>query len=186
QDVFKGVTPFFIADAITIVEALSWLIENRVQVVNISLTGPENRLLEAATARAAEAGLIQVAAAGNDGNRAEPSYPAAYPHVIAVTAVDRRARAYTFNTQGDYIDIAAPGVDVWAANAATGGAALWSGTSFAAPFVSVALARAVQTGDVADITTAREFLAVSARDLGPRGRDRMFGYGLLQAPECLP
>lgn len=171
------------ADAIDIVGAIDWLVHNQIAVVNISIAGPANTLLEAAVAEAARRGTILVAAAGNNSAGGRPRYPAAYPAVIAVSAVDQRLRPYAFNTRGNYIDIAAPGVDVWAANA-DGGGALWSGTSFAAPFVAVELAIAAQNGLVLSPQDARNFLARNARDIGAAGRDPVFGAGLLQSVGC--
>jgi subtilisin family serine protease len=68
---------------------------------------------------------------GNGGKEA-PAYPAAHPDVIAVTAIDADARIYKKANRGEYIDLAAPGVDVWAAKAG-GGGSYRSGTSFAVP-----------------------------------------------------
>jgi minor extracellular protease Epr len=168
---------------VDIVGALDWLVQNRAAVVNVSIAGPANALLEAAVAEAARRGTILVAAAGNGTAGGRPRYPAAYPAVIAVAAVDQRLRPYAFNTRGAYVDIAAPGVDVWAANAG-GGGALWSGTSFAAPFVAVELAIAARRGAVRSADDARRHLARNARDIGAPGRDPVFGVGLLQSTGC--
>ena len=80
---------------------------------------------------------MTVAAAGNNGPGAEPSYPAAYPGVIAVTAVDQNLNVYRRATQGAYVDLAAPGVNIWTASL-KGSGALKTGTSDAVPFVSAA------------------------------------------------
>lgn len=172
------------ADAIDVVAALDWQVRNRVPVVNMSLTGPDNALLKDAVHAAAQAGTIIVAAAGNGGANGGPRYPAAYPETIAVAAVDSRGRGYKHNSRGRYVDIAAPGVNVLAANARSGGQALWSGTSFAAPFVTLELAAARKAGRVRSVSQARAYLARNARDLGPRGKDPMFGHGLLQVAAC--
>jgi subtilisin family serine protease len=171
------------ADAIDLVAALDWMVQSGVPVVNVSIAGPSNALLAAAVSAAAGRGLVVVAAAGNSGSAQGLRYPAAYPEVIAVSAVDERTRPYPFNVQGNHIDIAAPGVEVWAANAA-GGGALWSGTSFAAPFVTAELGAAAARGTVRGVDQARRHLAANARDLGPRGRDPVYGYGLLQSAAC--
>jgi hypothetical protein len=171
------------ADAVDIVAALDWLAAQQAQVVNVSITGPANALLASAVAEAARRGMIIVAAGGNGEVGGAPRYPAAYPEVIAVSAVDQRGRPYAFNTRGNFIDVAAPGVDVWAANAA-GGGGLWSGTSFAAPFATVAIAKGVRRGEVRNVNDARRMLASTARDLGPRGKDPVFGYGLVQSGGC--
>ncbi|RWP39382.1 S8 family serine peptidase, partial [Mesorhizobium sp.] len=65
-----------------------------VQVTNMSLSGPANALLEQFVRRLADRGMVIVAAAGNGGPKAGPSFPAAYADVIAVTAVDRMKRPY--------------------------------------------------------------------------------------------
>src|SRR6185369_5392587 len=77
------------ASAFAIAAALDWMVQNRVAVVNISLAGDNNALVALAVHRASERGTIVVAAAGNAGPDAPPSYPGALPEVIAVTAVDR-------------------------------------------------------------------------------------------------
>jgi subtilisin family serine protease len=182
-NVFAGVQGVLATDVTAIIEALDWMAAARVRVVNLSLIGPPNELLEAAAMGAAQKGMILVAAAGNDGPAAPPAYPAAYTTVIAVSAVDERARPYSNNNRGSYVEIAAPGVDIWAANA-DGGGAFWTGTSFAVPFVTAALSREVAAGTVSNINDARSYLGASARDLGARGRDPVYGYGLLQARNC--
>jgi hypothetical protein len=182
-NVFAGVQGVLAGDVTAIIEALDWMVANRVRVVNLSLVGPANDLLEAATLGAAQKGLILVAAGGNDGPGAPAAYPAAYRTVIAVSAVDERGRPYANNNRGSYLEISAPGVDIWAANAA-GGEAFWTGTSFAVPFVTAALAHEVSAGTVSNINDARRYLSASARDLGARGWDPIYGYGLLQARSC--
>ncbi|MGS1097175.1 S8 family serine peptidase (plasmid) [Aquamicrobium terrae] len=182
--VFDGNSRELIADAIDLVAALDWMADNRVPVVNLSIAGPPNALLADAVARSARRGTILVAAAGNGGPRGRPRYPAAYPGVIAVTATDRHGRIYRRASTGNYVDIAAPGVDVWGADLKAAKGASWSGTSFAAPFVTVELAAAQKAGRVHDDASAMAWLARAAVDLGPRGRDRTYGAGLMQARAC--
>ena len=83
-----------IASTISLVKALDWQLSSGVDVINISLAGPPNRLLESALNRVAQRGVLIVAAAGNGGPGAEPMYPAAYSAVVAVTAVDSRGRVF--------------------------------------------------------------------------------------------
>ena len=182
-NVFAGNEGVLAGDVSAIIEALDWLAATGVRVVNLSLAGPDNQLLQTAVLAAAQKGLIPVAAGGNGGPSAPPAFPAAYPAVIAVAAVDERGRPYAANNRGTYMEIAAPGVDIWAAHA-EGGEAFWTGTSFAVPFVTAALAREVSLGTVRNINDARRFLSSSARDLGARGRDPVYGYGLIQARGC--
>lgn len=165
-----------IASTVSLVRALDWLISSGVDVVNVSLAGPPNRLLEAALQRAAERDVMILAAAGNGGPVAQPMYPAAYPTVVAVTAVDTEGRVFRLANRGDYLDISAPGVGMRHARAG-GGYAASSGTSFAVPFATTAVARlrALQPGS--DVLA---MLYGTAEDLGPPGRDSIYGYGLLR------
>ena len=74
---------------------------------------------------------------------AQPMYPAAYPEVVAVTATDDRGRAFRLANRGEYVDIAAPGVNIRHAQAG-GGFAASSGTSYAVPFVSAVSSRRLE------------------------------------------
>ena len=103
-------------------------------------------------------------------------YPAAYGSVVAVTAVDNGHQVFRLANRGDYLDIAAPGVDVLHAKAG-GGYAASSGTSFAVPFAVTAAAALRQSAPGTDIL---DHIYRSAVDLGPPGRDDIYGYGLLQ------
>jgi hypothetical protein len=183
-NVFAGEGKALRADALAIIEALDWMAAERVTVVNLSLMGPDNELVARAVRAAAERGLILVAAAGNAGPGAPPAYPAAYPAVISVAAVDARGRPYARNNRGPYVEIAAPGVDIWAADARRGGEAFWTGTSFAVPFVTAAVASDVAVGRARNVNDSRRRLATSARDLGAPGRDPIFGHGLVRMGGC--
>jgi hypothetical protein len=164
-----------IASTVSLVRALDWLISSGVDTVNISLAGPPNRLLETALARVSERDVMVLAAAGNGGPMADPMYPAAYDSVVAVTAVDAGGKVFRLANRGDYLDIAAPGVDLRHARAG-GGYAASSGTSFAVPFAATAAARLKQVSSRQDVLAQ---LFDGARDLGPPGRDDIYGYGLI-------
>lgn len=168
------------ADVAALLRGLSELAEAQVNVVNLSIAGPHNALLEDAVARLTARGMVLAAAAGNAGPGAPPAYPGAYGPVIAVTAVDADARIYRRAQDGDHVDLAAPGVDVWTA-ASISGLRPKTGTSFAVPFVTAALARL--KADAPDLMAddLRARLAATARDLGTPGRDPVFGDGLLSA-----
>ena len=165
-----------IASTVSLLRALDWLISSEVDVVNISLAGPPNRLLEAALKRAASQDVLVMAAAGNGGPVAQPMYPAAYATVVAVTAVDEGRQVFRLANRGTYLDIAAPGVGLLHARAG-GGYVASSGTSFAVPFAATAAARLLREQPGADVMTQ---LYQSAEDLGPPGRDEIYGYGLLR------
>jgi hypothetical protein len=169
-----------VTDTLSLLKAMDWLGTSKVNVVNMSLSGPDDELLQKAIADMSARGVLFVAAAGNGGPNAPPSYPAAYPQVVAVTAVDKNLRAYMHANHGDYIDVAAPGVDIWTAlpNALEG---YQSGTSFAAPHVTAILA-AVQ-GRAQHMSKADYLAAIAIRDLGPAGPNRVYGRGLALAPK---
>lgn len=171
------------ADVVALIEGLGFLADQGVQVVNLSLTGPPNTVLEEAIARLVnEEGIVIVAAAGNGGPRAEPAYPAAYDGVIAVTAMDGRDGVYRRAQQGDYVDLAAPGVEVWTA-ASVSGARSKTGTSFAVPFVTAAAALVMQGNPALTPAEVEAVLAAGARDLGDPGRDPVYGHGAVMAAE---
>ncbi len=169
------------ADAFSLAAAMDLLLAEEVSVINLSFSGPENAVLARLIDRAAKAGVGLVAAAGNGGPGAAPAYPAAWEQVIAVTAVDWRENPYRQANRGDYLGLAAPGVNIWTAASVSGGR-LRSGTSYAAPFVTAALAvERMRTPDE-PLAAARDRLISCAQDLGDPGPDPVFGHGLVQAP----
>jgi hypothetical protein len=167
------------ADVLSLVKALEALADRGVKVVNLSLSGPPNDVLKKAIEAAQAQGIVLVAAAGNNGAGAEPSYPAAYPGVIAVTAVDRQLKVYRRATHGQYVTFAAPGVEIQTAHSKSGRATK-SGTSYAVPFVAAAMTMVGSAHPETDIGELRKRLQDSTRDLGAPGRDDTFGYGLVQ------
>ena len=172
------------ADTLSLLKALDWMKSFGVKVVNMSFSGPRDELVAEAIEKLSKKDIVFVAAAGNEGPTAAPSYPAAYPQVIAVTAVTKDLRNYRYANRGDHIDVAAPGVDVWTAMPG-GRAGYHSGTSFAAPHVTAILAvepRSRLKQDKADLLDGLPVI-----DLGQQGRDPVYGRGLLVAPsECTP
>jgi hypothetical protein len=163
-------------NATAIVQALGWMAEQRVPVVNISLVGPPNPLLGRVVAAAQARGMIIVAAVGNDGAASPPSYPASYPGVIAVTATDARKRVLIEAGRATHLDYAAPGADMLAADM-VGGTASVRGTSFAAPLVAGTIARAYTVPD-----PARRAAALAAVDAGAERLGHRYGRGLVCAP----
>lgn len=164
--------------ASAIARALGWLAARRVAVTTISLVGPDNKLLAAAVAAAQRKGMLIVAAVGNDGPAAPPAYPASYRGVLAVTGVDARARVLPEAGRALHVDFAAPGDAV---RAATGPASIerLRGTSFAAPLVAGRLALHYPAASIASIGPAITALVMEARDLGRKGRDKIYGHGLI-------
>lgn len=168
------------ADAYKIVRAIDELAVRSVQVVNMSFAGPANAVLERTADNAQEAGMILIAAAGNNGPKAPPAYPAAYAGIVAVTAVDKRQRIYRQASRGDHIDFAAPGVRLWTAASVSGGR-FRSGTSYAVPFVSAAVASLLAQDSEQGVDEVLQLLSTRSVDLGDSGRDSIFGWGLVKA-----
>ncbi len=164
-DVFGGAADGGSADAIA--RALDWLADNKVPVSNISLAGPPNALLAAAVRSFVGQGHVLVAAAGNNGPAAPPNYPAAYPGVIAVTAIDA-ARRIAFDANRIRSGFAAPGVKVRAATLPDGYAA-FSGTSYAAPAVTAGFARLLAKPDPIRARAAFDRLANASLRLDGAG-----------------
>ena len=167
------------AGVTSILRSINWMRGEGVELVNISLAGPRNKLMNRALGQASEDGMILVAAAGNLGPTAPPQYPAAFPFSLAVTAVDREGAVYRRAVQGDHIDVAAPGVDILISS--EGRLRVSSGTSVAAPFVTAVLA-ADPSLSAEDVGTVRDKLLQRTVDLGQPGPDETYGAGLISAP----
>ena len=163
--------------ALAVVQALAWLSREQVGVVNISLVGPPNRLLERAVAAMQARGHLLVAAVGNDGPAAAPLYPAAYAGVVGVGAVNARERVLPEAGRGPQVDFVAPGADLLAAAPANRWHAV-RGTSYAAPLVARMAALHMSAPGPAQASAALSALAGEA--VLPPGADvRAYGHGVL-------
>jgi hypothetical protein len=147
--------------------AFNWLAGRQVTLINFSGGGAGDDILRAVVAKVLAKRISVVAAAGNSPN-AKPVYPAAYPGVWAVTAVDALGRPYVNASRGDYASFAAPGVDVWTPDA-TGLLAQWQagGASEALPIAGrygsgTSLASALAAGALAHLP--REFWSLDVAD----------------------
>ncbi len=107
------------------------------QIVNLSLVGPANPALERALSRLDDLGVLVVAAVGNEASD-QPRFPAAYPTVIGVGAVDREGKLWAEGNRGAFMEITAPGVEI--VSTIPGGYAFADGTSLATAHVSALLA----------------------------------------------
>ena len=118
---------------------IKWAADQNVKIINLSLGGSSyDNYLKEAVEYATKKGCIVVAAAGNKGSY-RPTYPAAFEDVIAVTAVDNDDQLCNFSNFGRYVDIAAPGLDIYSTSK-DGGYEYRSGTSMACAFVSGTIA----------------------------------------------
>ncbi|MFD1985062.1 S8 family serine peptidase [Mesorhizobium newzealandense] len=160
-----------------ILSALDWAAEQDVRIINMSFVGPKNDLLGVACRNARALGIVLVAAAGNNGPKAPYGYPAAFDGVIAVTATDARDGLMPQANRGAYVFISAPGVEMVAPSGA--GSDVVTGTSFAAAIVTGAIANLIHAAPDRTADEIEKALAATAKDLGPKGRDNDFGFGLL-------
>ena len=163
-----------------VAEGITWAADHGAKVINLSLGGPEDTtILKAAVEYAISKNILVVAAAGNDGFTA-PSYPAAYPGVMAVAATDNSGNFVWFSNYGWWVDISAPGINITSTYPASGTGqayAYGSGTSFSAPIVSgVALLARYKYPSLTQAQIHSK-LRSTARDMGPRGIDPFHGWG---------
>lgn len=159
-----------------ILRSLNYAAEHGAQIVNMSFAGPKDAVIERAIAATAARGLVLIAAAGNAGAKSPPLYPAANPNVIAVSATDQQDRLFSASNRGNYIALAAPGVDIFLP-APDGKYQMTSGTSFSAAYVSGVAALLLERNYTLKPEALRMTLAKTARDLGSPGRDELFGDG---------
>jgi len=167
-----------------ILAGIEWAIAKGARIINMSFAGPYDPMLSLALKKAHEKGIVLVAAAGNAGPQSPPLYPAADENVIAVTAVDENDKLLPQANQGPHIALSAPGVNVLetAPNASYG---FTTGTSVATAHVSGVAALIIERDPAIDVATLEELLYSTARDLGPKGRDSQFGYGLVDPLRAL-
>jgi type VII secretion-associated serine protease mycosin len=167
--------------ASNVAKGIIWAADHGARVINLSLGGGQATGVRQAIQYANSKRAVVVAAGGNNyssGNA--PMYPAAYPEAIAVAAVDTNLRHPSFSNTGSYIDVAAPGVGIvsaWGSSSTAYAAA--TGTSMATPFASAEAALIIAAYPKSTAERVAHLLKASARDLGTRGFDPVFGYGLL-------
>lgn len=173
-----------VGSAVGLLQAIDWLVSQKVDAVNLSIAGSDNKVVRKAFGLARRQNMILVAAVGNWGRSDKPAYPAAYTDVVAVTATKGPELIYSHANSGDYVDFAAPGVGIYTALPG-GGGKLQSGTSFATPYITVMAAILAHAGKTPDAAALRKLLSRATRDLGRPGKDTVFGYGSVKAkPIC--
>lgn len=168
----------------SLADGIRWAADNGADVINLSL-GDDSESAhpepgeDAAVQYALSKGAAVVASAGNGGEKGDRiSYPAAYPGVIAVTAVDRYGTHAAFSTRRWYATVSAPGVDVVIADPDRRYYEGW-GTSAASAFVSGAVALVRAAHPELRPAQIKKLLADTARDAPDSGRDDATGYGIV-------
>jgi len=183
-----------IGTSVGLASGIIWAVDQGADVVNMSLSSnAPSTVVEEACAYAEEAGVLVVAASGNDGNESFVSYPAAYETTLAVGATDLQDELAYYSNQGPVLDLVAPGGDLTADRngdlfpdgilqetvfSGQWGYIMMAGTSMATPHVSGIAALLIADGlsDPLDLRTA---LTSTAQDLGTPGKDDAYGHGLV-------
>jgi serine protease len=207
---FLGCSSFDIIEAVRFAAGLpngsGMMADPPVDVINLSLGGGSPSGAEQAAFDAARtAGVVTVAAAGNESTTA-PSYPAAYQNVISVSAVGIDRSLASYSNTGSTIDVAAPGGDFGPDTNADGFADLvlstgaddssgliqfvypfFAGTSMASPHVAGVIALMKSVNGALTPGQIDQMLAsgVLTDDLGAAGRDNLFGHGLINAQKAV-
>ncbi len=158
-------------------------IERKADVINMSFGGvctDDECEVSLAVNKAEKAGVVCIAAAGNEYSDASVACPAKNKYCVTVSAVDEGDRLADFSNYGSAVDICAPGVDIWSSVPRTSGMyAQLSGTSMAAPFVSAAAAMILTKSPSLTPSKVRSQLKKATVDLGVKGKDQCFGNGVL-------
>jgi subtilisin family serine protease len=167
-----------------VLKSIDWAATHGARVINMSFAGPPDPAIHRSLEAARRKGIVLVAAAGNAGAKSPPLYPAADPNVIAVTATDAEDKLFEQSNRGPYITVAAPGAQILVVSPDSG-YDVSSGTSYSAAEVSGIVALMIQRRPDLTPDQVRSILRATAKDLGPKGPDVMFGAGLADAYRAL-
>ena len=172
-----------------IAEAIYFAAEQGADVINMSFgTVKSCRILAQANNYAIMRGISMVAASGNN-SFDTPIYPAALPGVIAVSGIDSEDMFTSFSNYGDYIDICAPAVDLYSTLAGDDTWGTWSGTSFAAPFITAACALVKQVSPDYSTFIMQEHIRQTAETEFLWGTlntpDPYYGYGRINVYDAV-
>ena len=164
----------------TVSQGIEYAVDHGADVICMSL-GVDSTTLALARAidYAREEGVVLVAAAGNEGSSGV-SYPAAYPAVIAVGAIDRSDHKASFSNYGTNLEIMAPGTQIWSTKRGDQYQYL-SGTSTAAPFLAGVTALMLSVNPALTPPEIRATINQTATDIGALGWDHLNGWGVVNA-----
>ena len=166
----------------TVAEGILQAIKKKVKVINMSLGSYySSPILEAAVEKARKAGIVMVAAAGNEGGD-YPQYPATYEGVISVGAVDKTKTLTEYSSYGVSTDLVAPGDSIYAPTYSMEKKSTFeemSGTSMAAPMVTGTVSLLLSKYPKLNAAQVEYILKKTATDLGAKGFDAKYGYGMV-------
>ena len=167
-------------------QGIDWAVSHGAKVINLSLGGGAASSLQTSVDNAWNAGVVVVAASGNDNGPV--LYPGAYSNAIAVGSNDQSAARSSFSNYGPELDIMAPGGNVLGTlctcNGYAGGYGTGSGTSFAAPHVAGVAALLIASG-VTDKAQVRSRLLTTTTDMDAAGFDNLTGWGRVNAAAAI-
>ena len=171
-----------------VAKGVEWAMQQKLDIVNLSITSSNGtQLLEQTLQKAYDQGMLIVAASGNFPGimSDEVLYPARYPSVIAVGSVDQNLKRSDFSYYGSNLEFVAPGENIFSAYNGSGDQsyAEATGTSMASPFVAGMAALYKQAYPYLSGALIRTNMQNHALDLGNKGKDREYGYGLIQPPD---
>jgi len=184
----KGLTDAGTGSTFRILQAVDKCVEKGAKIISMSLGCSGNQCFSQTEAEAYEElydeGILIIAAAGNDGNN-QKSYPASYPAVMSVGAVNSQRNHWSSSQYNDQVEISAPGVSVLSTvtsnNGSNFGYASYSGTSMATPHVAGVAALVWSHFPQCSNNQIRNVLLKTAQARGPAGCDIEYGYGIVQA-----
>lgn len=169
-----------------IADAIVYATDNGVKIINLSLGGPsDSNTIYNAVQYANEHDVLIIAASGNayDDTKYNVYFPAAYPEVIAVGAIDENKILADFSCRGISMSMVAPGVNIIGYQG--GDNIIADGTSFSAPYVSGAAALVWAINPDLTNNQVREILESTTTDIGKTGWDEEYGYGVLNIYEAV-
>lgn len=164
---------------------IQWAITNDMDIITMSLgSDSDSATMRNAVDQAYSNGVLVVAAAGNDGNKKgkgdNVDYPARYDSAIAVAASDSNDKRASWSSTGPAVELTGPGVSIYST--------VWddtysykSGTSMATPHVTGVAALLMEAEPSLTAAQVRSRLQTTAEDLGKGGRDKLYGFGLVDA-----
>ena len=166
-----------------LLQGIDWCARNNIDIINMSLGFQRDfPALHDSVVRAYNKDIIMICAAGNNKFDRDSQFPARYPECISISAIDNIKHVAKFSTHGQSVEVAAPGVNIISCYPGNKYAQA-SGTSFAAPHITGAVALILsqfkkENGRRMTNIELREFLHENCEDLGIKGKDISYGYGM--------
>lgn len=163
-----------------ICNGITYAADRGAKIINLSLGGTSSSsTLQSAVNYAWNKNCVVVAAAGNNGNNIT-FYPAACTNVVAVSATNPSDTRPTWSNYGSYVDVSAPGENIWTLSGSNSYAA-WSGTSFSSPVTSGIVALMASANTSLNNANLVDLLLKNSDDIGSAGYDVYYGNGRVNA-----